>query len=126
MSDRILIVDDDLDLQRLVERQLIAAGFEPILAGDGATARAVLQREGHGLRAVVLDLDLPDTTGQELLRELQRARVDLPVVVLTASARGVSSVLIEHPAATASGTATAASDRASPRVSTSMAPLLAL
>mgnify|MGYP003674173263 CR=1 FL=1 len=83
MAGRILIVDDDPDVLRLVERQLARAGMEPVLAADGAEARAAFQ--AGDLSAIVLDLDLPDTTGKELLTEFQAAAPDLPVLVLTAS-----------------------------------------
>ena len=80
-----LIVDDDPDVRRLVERQLGREGLDCHLAADGAEALKFVRDPDQALGAVILDLDLPDTTGQALLPELQALRPELPVVVLTAS-----------------------------------------
>ena len=80
-----LIVDDDPDLRRLVERQLGSEGTECLLAANGAEALAILRDLDQELGALILDLDLPDTSGKLLLGELQALRPELPVVVLTAS-----------------------------------------
>jgi two-component system cell cycle response regulator len=84
MSGRVLIVDD-VATNRIVYRARLAAAFyDPLLAASGAEclARAVDLRPD----LILLDLDLPDLPGQEVLRRLRadpRTR-DIPVIVLTA------------------------------------------
>ncbi|MBI4984029.1 MAG: response regulator [Rhodocyclales bacterium] len=80
-KDRILIVDDDAEIRRLLVDYLAKNGFEPYAARDG---RAMWQGlEQHAIDLVVLDLMLPDTDGLTLCRDL-RARSNLPVLMLTA------------------------------------------
>ncbi|MEM7135268.1 MAG: response regulator transcription factor [Myxococcota bacterium] len=81
MTDRLLIVDDDRRLSKLVEEYLQDNGFEVSIAGDGATGLA-LQRQRQ-FDAIILDLMLPDTDGLEVCRKL-RVEDDVPVLMLTA------------------------------------------
>ncbi|MEN8160748.1 MAG: response regulator [Myxococcota bacterium] len=88
---RLLLIDDDAGLTRLVSEYLSGAGFEVEVAGDAARGRAALRtagRRGQPLDLVILDLMLPDADGLEVCREL-RADADpavatLPIVMLTA------------------------------------------
>lgn len=78
---RILVIDDELDIARLVALHLRDLGFEVQTAGTVAEARVSVRNEYD---LVVLDLMLPDGDGLELCREL-RARDDYtPVLILTA------------------------------------------
>lgn len=90
---RILLVEDDEVLRDLLRRNLVARGHEVFSAGDGETALAYLQAMPIDL--VVLDINLPDQTGWEILRTTQRegwlrpvmlpdGTQKLPVVVLSA------------------------------------------
>jgi two-component system OmpR family response regulator len=80
-KDRILIVDDDPEIRRLLVDYLAKNGFETIAARDGREMWQGLER--HAIDLVVLDLMLPDTDGLTLCRDL-RARSSLPVLMLTA------------------------------------------
>jgi two-component system, OmpR family, response regulator ResD len=77
----VLVVDDEPIVRSVVVRYLQREGYDTIEAGDGDTARAILERETPEL--VVLDLMLPGTDGIALCRWI-RARSDLPVIMLTA------------------------------------------
>jgi DNA-binding response OmpR family regulator len=79
--DTVLVVDDEPIVRDVVVRYLRHAGYETLEAGDGTTARALIEREAPSL--VVLDVMLPGTNGLELCRWI-RARGDLPVILLTA------------------------------------------
>ncbi len=77
----VLVVDDEPIVREVVVRYLEREGYDTLEAGDGDTARELLERENPGL--VVLDLMLPGTDGLALCRWI-RARSDLPVIMLTA------------------------------------------
>ncbi len=84
MTQRILVVDDDRQILRLVSSYLAQAGFVILTAEDGEAAMHVLRRERPDL--VVLDLMLPKRDGLEVVRWL-RADASLsatPVLLLTA------------------------------------------
>ena len=81
---RILLVEDEPPLRRMLGELLQREGYEVLEAGDGIEALAVVDR--HGPDLVVLDLTLPRLDGYAVLARL-RARLStqrLPVLVLTA------------------------------------------
>src|SRR5437867_3925547 len=77
----VLVVDDEPIVRGVVVRYLEREGYETLEAGDGETARELLERETPSL--VVLDLMLPGVDGLSLCRWI-RSRGDLPVIMLTA------------------------------------------
>ncbi|HXV95348.1 MAG TPA: response regulator transcription factor [Gaiellaceae bacterium] len=81
MSTTVLVVDDEPIVREVVLRYLERDGFRTLEAGDGDTARRLLETESPGL--VILDIMLPGIDGLELCRWI-RARSDLPVILLTA------------------------------------------
>ncbi len=84
LNGRVLLIDDDPTLLRLVEFHLQGEGFETVTASSGAQA---LARLAEGVpAAIVLDLMLPDLSGKDLLAKLHRDHPGIPVVVLTAQA----------------------------------------
>ena len=81
-TSRILVVDDEPKIRRIVSSYLIEEGFEVAEAHDGETALALSNAD---LDLVILDIGLPGIDGIEVLREL-RTRSDVPVIVVTARA----------------------------------------
>jgi DNA-binding response OmpR family regulator len=81
MSTTVLVIDDEPIVREVVASYLQHEGYETLEAGDGHTARRLLEDEPPDL--VVLDLMLPGIDGLELCRWI-RARSDLPVIMLTA------------------------------------------
>jgi DNA-binding response OmpR family regulator len=79
---RILLVEDEEKVSRFVERGLKAELHVVDLASDGATALHHLRDFSYEL--VILDLNLPDMSGNEVLRSMRRAGMPTPVLVLTA------------------------------------------
>jgi DNA-binding response OmpR family regulator len=77
----VLVVDDEPIVRDVVVRYLQRDGFTTLEAGDGDTARDLIETGDPGL--VVLDVMLPGTDGLELCRWI-RSRSDLPVILLTA------------------------------------------
>jgi two-component system, OmpR family, KDP operon response regulator KdpE len=80
---RILVVDDEPPIRKLLRMGLTAQGYEVIDAPNGKTALELLARKPH---LVILDLGLPDVDGLDLLRQLRQREEALPIVVL--SSRG--------------------------------------
>lgn len=81
MSAKILVVDDEAKIVRLVRSYLEQAGFTVVDAGDGQTALIQARREKPDL--VVLDLGLPGIDGMEVARVLRREG-NTPIIILTA------------------------------------------
>ena len=81
MGDRVLVVDDEPSILRVVAANLRARGYEALTAATGEEALTVI--EGQQPDCIVLDLGLPDVGGLEVLRRL-RAWTTTPVVILTA------------------------------------------
>ena len=82
--DRILVVDDDRDIVRLVRSYLEKAGYEILTAYDGETALRVLRAEKPQL--LILDLMLPDRDGWDVAKAV-RADSQIsstPIIMLTA------------------------------------------
>jgi DNA-binding response OmpR family regulator len=77
----VLVVDDEPIVREVVARYLRRDGFRTLEAGDGRTARELVERDDPSL--VVLDVMLPGMDGLALCRWI-RTRSDLPVILLTA------------------------------------------
>jgi DNA-binding response OmpR family regulator len=81
VAERVLMIEDDAALARLVAEYLRPLGFE---ASCAATAAEGLRRLAHeAFSAVLLDVMLPDLDGFEVCRRI-RAHSDVPIVMLTA------------------------------------------
>jgi DNA-binding response OmpR family regulator len=81
MKKRILIVEDDPALARVLTDNLAFEGFEVVRVASGAAALNETKRAGPDL--VILDIMLPDTDGFDLYRVL-RSGGPIPVIMLTA------------------------------------------
>jgi DNA-binding response OmpR family regulator len=79
---RVLVIEDDRAIALGVRLNLRREGHEVVLAHDGESGFAEAQKPGVDL--VVLDVMLPGRNGYELLKELRRRKVDVPVLMLTA------------------------------------------
>ena len=84
MNQRILIVDDDKQIVRLVASYLEQAGYQTLAAYDGTTALRAIRTERPDL--VVLDLMLPDQDGWAITRQVRAdaSLARLPIIMLTA------------------------------------------
>lgn len=79
---RVLVVEDDADLRRLLERGLAEEGYELEMARNGHDALAAAEARPPAL--IVLDIGLPDTDGRDLCQALRTRGVMAPVLFLTA------------------------------------------
>ena len=78
---RVLVVDDEEPLARVMARTLKSRGFECDVALSGAEARKLV--EGREYAIALLDVRLPDESGYELLEELRSIRPDTAVVMIS-------------------------------------------
>lgn len=99
---RILVIDDDLPLRGMLAAALRQAGFQVLLAGDGAEGHRALTI--HRPDVIVLDLAMPNVNGWDFLQKLKETGYlgALPIIVLSAHLRvepqailqmGVSAIL---------------------------------
>ena len=89
----VIIVDDDAGFRRVARELLEASGITVVAeAADGAQARAACRR--HGPQGVLLDVNLPDTTGHVLAGELRDEQPGLRILLTSTepSAGGVDDV----------------------------------
>ena len=84
-AERLLVVDDEPELLKLLQQALRDAGFHCDKAGDGRDALLQLRQESFDL--VVLDWTLPDLDGVEVLRRMRSTGLHTPVLMLTARDR---------------------------------------
>ena len=82
-NKKIVVIDDEPSVQEVVRGYLERDGYLVYVAGNGRDGLALAERAKPGL--VVLDLMLPDVTGEEICREI-RSRSDVPILMLTAKA----------------------------------------
>lgn len=80
-TGRVLIVDDEVSLRRLLRAYLVKAGFEVVDARDGR--EAIFEFERSMPDAAIVDIMLPELDGFEVVRRI-RARSSIPVILLTA------------------------------------------
>jgi CheY-like chemotaxis protein len=78
----ILVVEDEATLRRVIARNLTCRGHVVLEADTSAAAVALAIREKPDL--MLLDINLPDRTGWDVLRELRRNGVQIPTVVVSA------------------------------------------
>jgi two-component system KDP operon response regulator KdpE len=89
-SLKILIVDDEPPIRKLLRMGLRSQGYDVLEAPDGKTALDLL---GEKPALVILDLGLPDMDGHDLLRRIRHRQQNLPVIVL--SSRGDEAGKVE-------------------------------
>jgi DNA-binding response OmpR family regulator len=86
---RVLVVDDEPSIVEVVSSYLQRAGFDPVAAATGTQALDAFEKTHPSL--VVLDLMLPDMSGEEVCRRL-RSCSRVPIIMLTARAEDADAV----------------------------------
>jgi two-component system phosphate regulon response regulator PhoB len=84
MAQKVLVVDDELDMRIFVSTLLETNGFKPLVAQDGIQGLEIARKEKPSL--IVLDIMMPKESGITMYRELKKDDVlkDVPVIVLSA------------------------------------------
>ena len=79
---RLLVVEDELEIQGFLQRSLAEAGYQVEAAGDGKTAERLAVESKHD--ALIVDLGLPDQDGISLILRLRQLGLSAPVLILSA------------------------------------------
>jgi two-component system OmpR family response regulator len=90
-TPHILIVDDDLEIRKLLGRYLTDQGYRVSLASDRRTMEDALLINEVSL--IVLDVLLPDGSGLDICRDLRREGSEIPVIILTALKEDVDRII---------------------------------
>jgi DNA-binding response OmpR family regulator len=79
---KILVVDDDMHIQRLYKEELEEEGYEVVIASNGKEAIELFDSETPDI--VTLDILLPDVDGIRLLRQMKEKNPKVPIIMSTA------------------------------------------
>lgn len=88
--ESILVVEDDVHIARGLVRNLEFEGFSVQMSSDGELALEMIVDTRPDL--ILLDVMLPKMNGFEILREVRRLDLDIPVILLTAKAQEIDKV----------------------------------
>jgi DNA-binding response OmpR family regulator len=91
-ADRIVVVESDPALRKVLQRLFTSQGYEVELVSDGASALELLRSRLPS--AVILDLQSPGSAGCDLCQQITRAAPGLPFVVLSTTSDVVDKVLL--------------------------------
>ncbi len=91
MRRKVLIIEDEPDIARLVQTHLNDIGLDADIAGNGAVGLKLFSSADYQL--VVLDLMLPDTDGLSICRSMRESGGYVPILMLTAKSTELDRVL---------------------------------
>ncbi len=91
MSHKVLVVDDEQSIITLLQFNLEQAGFTVEVALDGKTALSMASETSPGL--IILDLMLPQMNGLEVCKALRQAKINTPILMLTAKDDELDKIL---------------------------------
>jgi two-component system, response regulator, stage 0 sporulation protein F len=83
---KILVIEDDTRLQKLLTDELSDEGYEITVAGDGKEALNLLKEDDVLPDLIILDLRMPRMDGMETMGHLLKGRVNVPVIIHSAYA----------------------------------------
>lgn len=90
IGEKILIVDDEIEICELIESYLTKEGFAPLVANDGKTALETLKSNKPSL--IILDFNLPDIEGPDLCLDI-RKQTNAPILFLSCRADAIDKVI---------------------------------
>jgi DNA-binding NtrC family response regulator len=82
-SYRILLVDDDIASLEVLCEVLTRAGYDAVSAASGYEALKIVREASVDL--ALLDFNLPDTTGAELLQQIKQFQPEVPAIIMSAN-----------------------------------------
>ncbi len=90
--EKILIVEDDRATRKALQQLFEAEGFAVAVASNGAEGLAAYRHARPSF--VILDLKMPQVSGQDVCRQIRRESEEVPIIILTASPDEISRVLL--------------------------------
>ena len=90
MKETILVIEDDASISRGLKKNLAFEGYSVFVAPDGERGLELAVDKAPDL--IVLDVMMPKMNGFEVLRELRRREIDVPVIMLTAKGEEIDKV----------------------------------
>ncbi|GIM45534.1 DNA-binding response regulator [Collibacillus ludicampi] len=91
MAQRVLVVDDEEAIQKLIEYNLTQAGFEVMTSDNGLNALETVLQERPDL--IILDLMLPGLGGMEFCQRLRKEGIATPIIMLSAKGEEIDRIL---------------------------------
>ena len=88
-NKKILIIEDDADIQMIEEAYLQAAGFQTETVSDGTQVKGILEQNSFDL--ILLDLMLPGKSGYDICKEI-REKLDIPILMVTARTESIDKI----------------------------------
>lgn len=82
-NTKIMIVEDDTDINNILATALKREGYEVLQAYSGTESKLILELNGQDISLMLLDLMLPGISGEEVLSYV-RDNMDIPVIVISA------------------------------------------
>lgn len=93
----VLIIDDERNLSELIKQYLSSLGYNVLTAEDGVRGLDIYEQSNMMIDLVMLDLNLPFMTGEEVFNKLIDIRPDVKIVISSGSAKEeVSGDVIEN------------------------------
>lgn len=80
---KVLVVDDDPELLQYITNTLTRGGVPAVGANSGVEALTIFQQRKRDIRLLLTDIVMPQTTGMELARAIEKLDAKLPVVFMT-------------------------------------------
>jgi DNA-binding NtrC family response regulator len=81
---RILVVDDELRIIKILEEFLTVKGFEVMTSLGGENVQEILAADKK-IDLIILDMKMPKTTGMAILTEMKDKKINIPVIIFTGS-----------------------------------------
>lgn len=82
MKQKVLIVDDDLVIQKLLSKVMLNNGIDPFTAGSGEDALAMVRHETFDL--ILMDINMGKMDGFETLQEIRNRGSHVPIIIISA------------------------------------------
>ncbi|MBI9082341.1 MAG: response regulator [Desulfobacterales bacterium] len=82
-SEKILLVEDEVQTVKMLEKMLTGLGYRPRAFTDAQAALAEFEKDPSAFDLVITDLTMPKVTGDVLARRMLQARPDLPIIMCT-------------------------------------------
>jgi two-component system, OmpR family, copper resistance phosphate regulon response regulator CusR len=82
LETHLLIVEDELRLAEILQKQLQESGYKADVANDGYVGKRMIEMTDYDL--VILDINLPLMNGYELCKEIRKRNTKIPIIMLTA------------------------------------------